>query len=176
MMNKLENLPNEILLIIFSHITWFEMSQTFWWLNQRLNDLIYLKSSMNNNGIILSERCLTFSRSHSMMTSNISHLSTLLSCIESIDINGTYCNCSDVISQWIFHSKAIRFVNLKKVILRKCYLTEELIVNLSFLIEHQLNELALTIDKDVFESLNSQRLSRTIPFKLGRSSSILKII
>ncbi|CAF4024021.1 unnamed protein product [Rotaria sp. Silwood1] len=57
----------------------------------------------------------------------------------------------DVISEWIFQEKLIRFVNLKSIILSRYYLTETLINNLSLLVQYQLDELILKIDKDTFE-------------------------
>ncbi|CAF1266246.1 unnamed protein product [Rotaria sordida] len=165
MINKLENLPNEIFLMIYSHMTLFEIIESFCLLNKRLNNIIYFKFLMNKNGIVINKRCLSFNKCHSIITSKINDLSFILNCIQSIYIDGIYVNCSDIISEWIFHSKILRFINLKKVILRKCYLTENLIENLSLLIEYQLNELVLTFDNDVFKSYQCQRLLRIIRHK-----------
>jgi hypothetical protein len=60
MLNTLENLPNEILIMILNYTRWFEIIESFWSLNKRFNDLIYLKFSMVNNGIIIDEKCLSF--------------------------------------------------------------------------------------------------------------------
>ncbi|CAF3338389.1 unnamed protein product, partial [Rotaria sp. Silwood2] len=165
MINKLENLPNEIFLMIFSHMTLFEIIESFSSLNKRLNNIIYLKFLMNKNEIVINKRCLSFNKCYSIITSKINDLSFILNCIQSIYIDGINVNCCDIISEWIFHSKILRFINLKKVILRKCYLTENLIENLSLLIEYQLNELVLTFDNDVFQSYQCQRLSRIIRCK-----------
>ncbi|CAF1316118.1 unnamed protein product [Rotaria sordida] len=121
MLNRLENLANEILLMILNYIRWFEMVESFWSLNKRFNDIIYLKLSMTNNGIVISEKCLSFN-----------------------------------------HSKILRFVNLKKFILKKCYLTKKLIEHLLFLIEYQLDELIFTVDKDVFKLTHYEKMSRII--------------
>ncbi|CAF4793033.1 unnamed protein product, partial [Rotaria sp. Silwood2] len=45
----------------------------------------------------------------------------------------------------------IRFINLKSLILTRCYLSEILINNLSLLVQYQLDELILTIDEDSFK-------------------------
>lgn len=167
MVNKLENLPNEILIIILSYLPWFEIIELFWSLNKRLTNLIYLKTSMNNNGIIINEQCLSFNRCHSIMTSKICDLLSLFSCIEWIDIDGSNSNCCDVISAWIFRSKILNFINLKKLILRKCYLTEKFLENLSLLIQYQLDELILTFDEDIFELFHYGKVSQRIPLNQG---------
>jgi len=41
MSRKFEHLPNEILLEIFSNLSWSNLLTSFWLLNQRLNILIY---------------------------------------------------------------------------------------------------------------------------------------
>ncbi|CAF4227981.1 unnamed protein product [Rotaria sordida] len=121
MLNRLENLPNEILLLILKYIRWFEMIESFWSLNKRFNDLIYVKLSMTNYGIVISEKCFSFN-----------------------------------------HSKILRFVNLKKIILKKCYLTIKLIENLSFLIQYQLDVFIFAFDTDIFELIDYERRSRII--------------
>jgi hypothetical protein len=168
MINKLENLPNEIFLMIFSHMTSFEIIESFCSLNKRLNNIIYLKFLINKNELVVNKRCLSFNKCHSIITSKINDLSFIFNCIQSIHIDGINVNCCDIISEWIFHSKIVRFINLKKVILRKCYLTENLIENLSILIEYQLNELVLTFDNDVFQSYQCHRLSRIIRRKQSK--------
>ncbi|CAF0880525.1 unnamed protein product [Rotaria sordida] len=60
MINTFENLSNEIILLIFSEIKWFEMIESFWSLNKRFNSLIYFKFSINRNEIIINKRCLSF--------------------------------------------------------------------------------------------------------------------
>jgi hypothetical protein len=75
---------------------------------------------MGNNKININEKCLPFNRC----------ISCFFDCVKSIRIDGTYLNCCDVICQWIFHEKVLRFVNLKKLILIDCYLIERLIENL----------------------------------------------
>ncbi|CAF4123428.1 unnamed protein product, partial [Rotaria sp. Silwood1] len=109
MINTLESLSNEIILLIFSEIRWFEMIESFWTLNKRFHSLICSKLSIDYNGIIISKRCLSFNKCHSIMTSEIFNWSYLFSSIKSIDINGTNSNCCDIISEWIFHEKVLRF-------------------------------------------------------------------
>jgi hypothetical protein len=151
MITTLENLPNEILLGILSNIKWFEMIESFWSLNQRFNSLICLKISMNKNQINITKRSVSFNRCHSIILSRICNLSSFFACVQSINIDGTNSNCCDVISQWIFHENILRFVNLKRLVLTECYVTETLIYNLSLLIQDQLDELILKFDKDIFQ-------------------------
>ncbi len=66
------------------------------------------------------------------------------------------------------HSKILRFVNLKKVILKKCYLTEKLIENLSFLIKYQLDELIFTFDEDIFQLIHCERRCQVIRYNEGK--------
>ncbi|CAM4989521.1 unnamed protein product, partial [Rotaria socialis] len=127
MLSRLENLPDEILLMILSHIRWFELIESFWSLNQRFNALIHLKFSLNKNQIVISHRDVSFNRCHMIITSSMYNLSSLFARIESIDIDGHYSNCCNIISEWIFHEKNIRFINLKRLILTQCYFTERLI-------------------------------------------------
>ncbi len=51
-----------------------------------------------------------------------------------------------------FNKNLIRFINFKSLILTQCYLSEILINNLSLLVQYQLDELILTIDKDSLET------------------------
>ncbi|CAF3793883.1 unnamed protein product [Rotaria sp. Silwood1] len=128
MLNRLENLPNEILLLILNYIRWFEMIESFWSLNKHFNNLIYLKLSMTNYGIVISEKCFSFN-----------------------------------------HSKILRFVNLKKIILKQCYLTIKLIENLSFLIQYQLDVFIFTFDEDIFELIRYERRSQIIRHNEGNN-------
>jgi hypothetical protein len=151
MITTLENLPNEILMDVLSNMKWFEMIESFWSLNQRFNSLICLKISMNKNQIHITKRSVSFNRCHSIILSRICNLSSFFACVQSININGTDSNCCDVISQWIFHNNILRFINLKRLTLTECCLTEILIYNLSLLIQNQLDELILKFDKDIFK-------------------------
>ncbi|CAF4744957.1 unnamed protein product, partial [Rotaria sp. Silwood2] len=96
------------------------------------------------------------------MTSNISDFSSFFPSIKWIYVDGTNSNCCAIISEWIFHSKILRFVNLKKIILKQCYLTIKLIENLSFLIQYQLDVFIFTFDEDIFELIRYERRSRII--------------
>lgn len=167
MIEKLENLPNEILLIILSNIQWFEMIESFWSLNKRFNSLICLKISMDN-GINISEKCSSFNKYHRILSSTNLNSLPFTHHIKWIRIDGRNSSCCDIISQWIFDKNIFRFINLKKLILTECYITEKLIKNLSLLIEHQLNELILRLDEDIFKIPGYERISGIIAFNQGK--------
>jgi hypothetical protein len=60
MISKLEILPNEILLSIFSYLSWDEILISLWPLNQRIRSLICSTLSMNKNGIIFNKPGLSY--------------------------------------------------------------------------------------------------------------------
>ncbi|CAF0950067.1 unnamed protein product [Adineta steineri] len=161
MIGKLENLPNEILLMIFSNIKWFEMIESFWSLNQQFNSLIGFKIS-GDNGINISEECLYFNKYYKILSSTLFNSLSCIPYIKWIRIDGRNSSCCDIISQWIFDGNILRFINLKKLILIECYVIEKLIENLSLLIEHQLDELILRFDKDIFKISHHERSSGII--------------
>jgi hypothetical protein len=74
MINTLECLSNEIILLIFSEIRWFEMIESFWSLNTRFNSLICLKFLINSNEIVISERCVSFNHEKVLRFVNLKKL------------------------------------------------------------------------------------------------------
>ncbi|CAF4371617.1 unnamed protein product, partial [Rotaria sordida] len=59
MISIFETLPNEILLAIFSILSWSEMLTSFWSLNHRINSLVCSIVSLNdgrqNTGLVITE-------------------------------------------------------------------------------------------------------------------------
>ncbi|CAF3442313.1 unnamed protein product, partial [Rotaria sp. Silwood2] len=157
MINKFENLSNEILLLILSNLTWFEMIESFWLLNQRFNSLICSTFSMNydgnKNGIRINETGLSLNKLQLILSSIISN-SFLSASIQQIHIDGSKSSLFfNIISQWIFQEKLIHFVNLKSIILIRCYLSNILINNLSLLVQYHLDHLTLTLNECTKEIL-----------------------
>ncbi|CAF4413628.1 unnamed protein product [Rotaria sp. Silwood2] len=117
---------------------------------------------MNNDGnqsrIILTATDLSLNKYQSIFCS-INSNSTLSASIKRLHIDGARSTFFDIISEWIFQENLIRFVNLKSLILTRCYLSETLINNLSLLVQYQLDELILTIDKDSSKMFESQQES-----------------
>ncbi|CAF4649233.1 unnamed protein product, partial [Rotaria sp. Silwood2] len=148
------SLANEILLNILSNLTWFEMIESFWSINKRFNSLVCsifsINYGRNKSGIIISETDLSLNKYQSILLTIISN-STLSASIQRIYIDGAKSVFFDLISEWIFQENLIHFINLKSLILTRCYLTEILINNLSLLVQYQLDELILTIDDDSFK-------------------------
>ena len=67
--------------------------------------------------------------------------------------------------EWLFNDKKIlRFPNLKSLILTRCGSIEPVVQSLSYLIEHQLDELTLTFDKQVFMQIFYVRGHSTMEF------------
>ncbi|CAF4710180.1 unnamed protein product, partial [Rotaria sp. Silwood2] len=60
MISKLEIFPNEILLNVFSYLSWDEILISLWSLNKRFNSLIYSIFSNNENGIIFNKPDLSY--------------------------------------------------------------------------------------------------------------------
>ena len=179
MTTTLESLPNEILLIILSNIRWFELIESFWSLNKRFNSLINSKLSINfernKNGILIGEGGLSYNQCQSILLPIISN-SSISADIQRIHIDGTHLNSSYFITEWIFHEKVIRFVNLKTLILTQCDLSEILITHLSLLIEYQLEELILMFDEDIFEMFNYKEESHLADCDDGRCELLRKVL
>ncbi|CAF4259387.1 unnamed protein product [Rotaria sordida] len=154
MINTLESLANEILLNILSNLTWFEMIESFWSINKRFNSLVCsifsINYGRNKSGIIISETDLSLNKYQLILLSILSNSNLSIS-IQRIYIDGAKSVFFDLISKWIFQENLIYFINLKSLILTRCFLSEILINNLSLLIQYQLDELILTIDKDSLE-------------------------
>ncbi len=67
-------------------------------------------------------------------------------------MDGTNSIACDLSYEWLFNEKKIlRFPNLKSLILTRCGLIEPAIQTLSYLIQHQSDELTLTFDEHVFK-------------------------
>ncbi|CAF1493825.1 unnamed protein product [Rotaria sordida] len=159
MITRLETLPNEILLRIFSHLSWFDMLTSLWSLNIRFNFLICSTFSINNcllnRAIIFTEQRLSYNKSCSILFSLIFKSLYLCSSIKRIHFDGTNSMACDLSYEWLFNDKnMLRFPNLKSLILTRCGLIESLVQTLFNLIKHQLDELVLTFDESVFHRMN----------------------
>jgi hypothetical protein len=158
MTTKLEKLPNEIFIDIFSYLSWNEILISFWSLNKRIISLIYSIFSMNKNGIHLNQPGLSYKEFSLILLPLICNSSSLSSAIKYIHIDGLHSNSCYLIHQWLFDknvNEKIRFQNLKSFHITRCLLSEKLIQILSKLIHGQLNELTLTLDEDILESIQN---------------------
>ena len=162
MIKTLETLPNEILLIIFSELSWSELLTSLWSLNKRFDVLIcsILSKTDNqlNSGLAIVEPGLSYSKCNSILFPLICDpLSPLASSIRRIHFDGTYCNASDLSYEWLFDNEKniLQFPNLKSLILTQCLLVEPLIKSVPGLIKHQLDELTLTFNRDIIELLRN---------------------
>ncbi|CAF1362099.1 unnamed protein product [Rotaria sp. Silwood1] len=127
-----ETLPNEILIIIFSYLSWLEMLDS------------------------LYESGLSYNKCYSKFISLLTHSSSLTFCssIRNMCFDGTNSMACDINYEWIFQNnnekKILHFSNLKSLIVTRCWLSESLIENLSLLIQNQLENLTLVFDTEMF--------------------------
>ncbi|CAF3353074.1 unnamed protein product [Rotaria sp. Silwood1] len=110
MTSKIETLPNEILLHIFSCLTWYDMLISLWSLNVRCNSLICLTLSINdnrlNNGLIIAHG-LSYNKCCSILFPLILNSSSLSSSIQRIHFDGINSMSSDLCFQLLFNNKNI---------------------------------------------------------------------
>ncbi|CAF2939921.1 unnamed protein product [Rotaria sp. Silwood2] len=154
MINKLEILPNEIFINIFSYLSWDEMLISLWSLNKRINSIICSIFSMNKNGIIFNKPGLSYKTFSCILLPLILNSSPLYSNIKYIYFDGIKSISFDFIYQEIFSfndKQRICFPNLKSLYITQCLLSQSLIETLSLLIQYQLNQLTLTFNKDVYK-------------------------
>ncbi|CAF2116520.1 unnamed protein product [Rotaria magnacalcarata] len=162
MICKFEILLNEVLLSIFSYLSWLELLNSVWSLNNRINYLICFLVSINNrkknSGISIKQLGLSYNECYLKLLPLLNHSSLLSFCssIRRLSFDGTNSIACDINYEWIFYQnnteRILRFPNLKTLILTKCWLSESLITNLSLLIQYQLNELTLIFDEETFNS------------------------
>ncbi len=124
MITRMETLPNEILLHIFSHLSWFDMLISFWSLNIRFNSLVCSTLSINDNrlnsGLVITHG-LSYNKYSTILFPLISNSSSLSSSIQRIHFDGIISSAYDLCYEWLFNDENIlRFPNLKSLILTRC--------------------------------------------------------
>lgn len=154
-----ERLPNEILLIVFSNLSWSELLTSFWSLNTRFNILICsvlskLDNKLNSSPITIGSG-LSYDTCHSVLLPLISHSSLLTSCIRYIHFDEKNSNACDMINEWLFdyEKNTFRFPNLKLLFVTRCLFLKSLVQILPLLFKYQLDELTLTFDEKIIELL-----------------------
>ena len=152
--SRMETLPNEIILRILSHLSWFDVLTSFWSLNIRFNSLVCVTLSINDNRLnkdFFIPRGLPYNKCRSIVYSLISNSPFLRSSIQNIHFDGSHSTSYDLCYQWLFaNGNNLRFPNLKSLAFTRCGSVESVIRSLLYLVEHQLNELTLTFDQYVF--------------------------
>ncbi|CAF5014013.1 unnamed protein product, partial [Rotaria sp. Silwood1] len=110
MISKIEILPNEILVHIFSCLTWDNMLTSLWSLNARFNSLICLTLSINDNrltnGLVIAYG-LSYNKCCSILFPLILNSSSLCSSIQRIHFDGINSMSSDLCYQLLFNNKNI---------------------------------------------------------------------
>ncbi len=166
----MESLPNEILLQIFSYLQSFDMLISFWSLNNRLNSLVCSILSMNDNRLnsgLLFTRGLSYHKYSTMLFPLISNSSSLSSSIRRIHFDRRNSSAYDLWYEFLFNDENIlRFPNLKSLILTRCGSIKSIFQGLQYLIEHQLDELTLRFDDQLF---------RQVGYVEARSSAVSDI-
>ncbi|CAF1434190.1 unnamed protein product [Rotaria sordida] len=160
MISKLEKFPNEILLNIFSYLSWDDMLISLWSLNERINSLVCSIFSISKNGIIVNKPGLSYRTFSSILLPLICNSLSLSSSIKYIHFSGINSSSCDLINICFFYNinKQRIFPNLRSLYITECSLSQTLIQTLSMLIQHQLNHLTLILDKDAFNlSEDSQK-------------------
>ena len=162
MITKLERLPNEILFMIFSNLSWSQLLTSFWSLNKRFDLLIcsvLARVDRQSNGLLINQSDLSFNKISSLLFP----FSSLTSSIRRIHFDETNSNISDSIDECLFDKEKnlFRFPNLQSFILTQCYSIKPFINILPLLVKHQLDELILTFDRDFYRLLRySSRISK----------------
>ncbi|CAF4375564.1 unnamed protein product, partial [Rotaria sp. Silwood2] len=150
MITRIEALPNEILLCIFSYLEWFDMLTCLCSLNIRFNSLICSILSVNNdlmNSDLGIKRGLSYNKSYSILFPLILNSSSLSSSIRRIHLDGSNSSAYDLCYEWLFNDKnLLHFPNLKSLALTQCGSIRSIVQSLLYLIQYQLDSLTLTFD------------------------------
>ena len=150
-----EIVPNEIMLSIFTYLSWNEILESFWLLNERFNSLVCTSFVINKTGIILTEPSISYQKFSSKVFPLICNSSELSSSIKRLHIDGLNSIFCDTIDQFIFSDNNrcnMNFSNLKSLSITRCLsLSPPLIETLFVLIQNQLEQLRLEFDADLFE-------------------------
>lgn len=156
MNTNFEIIPNEILLNIFSYLSWIEILESFWSLNERFNSIVCSSFLMNKNGIILNRPGISYKKLSSILFPLINNSLQFSSSIKHIHIDGENSLFYDTICEYILsnndNKQNMKFLNLKSLYINQCFLSQSLSETLCFLIQNQLEELRLSFDKDLFET------------------------
>jgi len=169
MLNRLEILPNEILLNIFCYLSWDEILISLWSLNKRFNSLIYSIFSINKNGIIFNKSDFSYKTLSSILLPRIFNSSLSLNLnIKCIHFDESYLIPLDFICKYFFSTddqQANRFPNLKSFHITRGIISQSLIQILSLLIRNQLDQLTLTFHEDIYEEVFDKRRGRILSYR-----------
>ena len=147
------------------------MLTSLWSLNIHFNSLICSILHCLNGGLVTQN--ISFNKC-SRLFSLILNSSSLSSSIQRIHFDGTNSNGYDFCYQWLFTDENIlAFPNLKSLIFTRCGSIKSVFHCLNSLIEHQLDELTLKFDEQVFvQILYAKRYSRIVS-DIGKSFAYL---
>jgi hypothetical protein len=148
----------------------------FWSLNIRFNSLVCSALSISDNLLntgLLIKQGLSYKKFSSILFPLILNSSSLSSSIQRIHFDGTNSTACNLSYELLFNDKKIlRFPNLKSLILTQCISIEPVVQSLSYLIEHQLDELRLTFDHQVFQRVFYVNRHSSMVADIGNQSFI----
>ena len=174
MISRLEILPNELFFFIFSYLSWNEILTSFWSINERFDFLVCSAFTTNQTGILINQTGLSYKIFSSKFFQSITNCPSFISAVRRVHLDGRYSNGCEFYN----HTRPIlQYPNLQSLILTQCYLSESLIDNLSWLIEHRLNALTLILDEDIFDAYEiEERIRKMIPREGNRLLSWFSIV
>ncbi|CAF3668002.1 unnamed protein product [Rotaria socialis] len=111
MISKLETLPDEILLGIFSYLSWDKILISLWSINRRINYVIYSVFSMEKSGLVFNQSDLSYKNFSSILLPLILNSSYLSSLIKYIHFDGTYSNSYNIINKCLYNQQILCFPN-----------------------------------------------------------------
>jgi hypothetical protein len=178
MISKLEIIPNEIFLNIFSYLSWDEILISLWPLNNRINSLICSIFSINNkNRFIFNKSTLSYEKFSTIILPLILNCSYLLSPIKSIHFDEINSLFFDLFYENIYNDNNIKpivyFPNLKSVSINQCLLSQSLVQTIYLFIQLKLDQLTLSFHEDIYQTFINERESPSIPSDKGNKLLIL---
>ncbi|CAF1082255.1 unnamed protein product [Rotaria sordida] len=168
MISKLEIIPNEIFLNIFSYLSWDEILISLWSLNNRINSLICSIFSINNkNRFIFNKSTLSYEKFSTIILPLILNCSYLLSPIKSIHFDEINSLFFDLFYENIYNDNSIKpiiyFPNLETVSINQCLLSQSLVQTICLFIQLKLDQLTLSFHEDIYQTFINERESPSIP-------------
>ncbi len=175
MISKLEIIPNEIFLNIFSYLSWDEILISLWPLNNRINSLICSIFSINK--FIFNKSTLSYEKFSTIILPLILNCSDLLSSIKSIHFDEINSLFFDLFYENIYNDNNIKpivyFPNLKSVSINQCLLSQSLVQTIYLFIQLKLDQLTLSFHEDIYQTFINKQESPSIPSDKGNKLLIL---
>ncbi|CAF3063417.1 unnamed protein product [Rotaria socialis] len=111
---------------------------------------------MDKYEISFDQLDLSYRKISSILLPLICNSLSLSSLIKNIHFDGGNSSCYSVIHEFLFYNsvkQSLLYPNLEALIITRCSLSQSLLQILSVLVQKQLNQLTLTFDEEIFESI-----------------------